>query len=45
MGGSTQGEAVAVVQQCALAGVCRATVYAQRRPPVVDASDLLSTVG
>jgi putative transposase len=35
------GEAVAVVQQCALAGLCRATVYAQRRPPVVDADDLL----
>ena len=36
-----RGEPVAVVQQCALAGVCRATVYAQRRPPVVDASDLV----
>ena len=35
------GESVAVVQQCALAGLCRATVYAQRRPPVVDASDLV----
>jgi putative transposase len=35
------GEAVAVVQQCVLAGVCRATVYAQRRPPVVDANDLV----
>ena len=35
------GEPVAVVQQCALAGLCRATVYAQRRPPVIDAGDLL----
>lgn len=35
------GEAVAVVQQCVLAGVCRATVYAQQRPPLVDASDRL----
>ena len=32
---------MAVVQQCVLAGVCRATVYAQHKPPVVDASDLL----
>ncbi len=35
------GEAVAVVQQCVLAGVCRSTIYAQQKPPVVDASDLL----
>ena len=35
------GEAVSVVQQCVLAGVCRATIYAQRKPPVVDESDLL----
>lgn len=35
------GEAVAVVEQCVLAGVCRDTVYAQQWPPVVDASDLL----
>ena len=34
-------EAVAVVRQCLLAGVCRATAYAQQKPPVVDASDLL----
>jgi len=33
------------VQQCALAGLCRATVYAQRRPPVVDANDLLCPFG
>ena len=30
-----------MVQQCVLAGVCRATIYAQRKPPVVDESDLL----
>jgi hypothetical protein len=35
------GEPIAVVQQCTLAGVCRAPVYAQCRPPVVDASDLI----
>ena len=34
-------EALAVAQQCLLAGVCRATIYAQRKPPAVDASDLL----
>ena len=32
---------LAVVRQCALSGVSRATVYAHRRPAAVDASDLL----
>ena len=36
-----QGGAVAVVQQCALSGVSRATVYAQQKPRVVDETDLL----
>jgi hypothetical protein len=35
------GEAVAVVQQCLLAGVSRATIYAQQKPSVVDESELL----
>ena len=35
------GDALAVVQQCALAGVSRATVYAQQKPRLVDESDLL----
>ena len=35
------GDALAVVQQCALAGVSRATVYAQQKPGLVDESDLL----
>ena len=30
-----------MVQQCVLAGVCRSTIYAQQKPAVVDASDLL----
>jgi putative transposase len=34
-------DAVAVVQQCALAGVSRATIYAQQRPRPIDESDLL----
>ena len=34
-------DAVAVVQQCVLAGVSRATIYAQRNPKPVDESDLL----
>jgi putative transposase len=34
-------DAVAVVQQCVLAGVSRATVYAQQEPRLVDESDLL----
>ena len=34
-------DAVAVVQQCILAGVSRATVYAQQTPGLVDESDLL----
>jgi len=36
-----KGDAVAVVQQCALAGVSRATVYAQRQPRPVNEIDLL----
>ena len=35
------GADVAVVRQCELAGVSRATVYAQKAPPPVDQSDLL----
>jgi len=34
---------VTVVRQCALAGVSRATVYAQQKPKPVDESDLLIT--
>ena len=37
----SQGEEVSVVQQCALAGVSRATVYARRHPRPVDEGDLL----
>ena len=33
--------AVAMVRQCVLAGVSRATMYAQRKPPRVDENDLL----
>jgi putative transposase len=36
-----KGETVAIVQQCVLAGVSRATVYAQRKERPVDESDLL----
>lgn len=36
-----KGDAVSVVQQCALAGVSRATVYARQQPKPVDQSDLL----
>ena len=36
-----KGDAVAVIQQCVLAGVCRATFYAQQQPKPVDESDLL----
>ncbi|MCP4376217.1 MAG: hypothetical protein GY794_08605 [bacterium] len=36
-------EEVTVVRQCALAGVSRATVYAQQKPKPVDESDLLIT--
>jgi putative transposase len=36
-----KGAAVAVVKQCVLAGVSRATVYAHQRPKRVDKSDLL----
>lgn len=35
------GDVVAVVRQCVLAGVSRATVYAQQKPRPVDESDLL----
>jgi len=35
------GDAVAVVQQCILAGVSRATVYAHRVPKPIDGEDLL----
>ena len=35
------GDAVTVVQQCVLAGVSRATVYAQQKPHPVDKLDLL----
>ena len=35
------GNAVAVVQQCALAGVSRATVYARRHPKPMNEIDLL----
>ncbi len=34
-------DAVSVVQQCALAGVSRATIYAHQKPAPVDESDLL----
>jgi len=34
-------DTVAVVQQCVLAGVSRATVYAQQKPKPVDELDLL----
>ena len=34
------GDAVAIVRQCVLAGVSRATVYAQQKPRPVDESDL-----
>jgi putative transposase len=36
-----KGSGVSLVRQCALAGVSRATVYAQKRPKPVDESDLL----
>ena len=36
-----KGGAVSVVRQCILAGVSRATVYAQQKPRLIDASDLL----
>lgn len=36
-----QGDAIAVVQQCVLAGVSRATYYAHKTPKLVDESDLL----
>lgn len=36
-----QDDSVAVVRQCALAGVSRATIYEQQKPKQVDESDLL----
>ena len=36
-----KGDTVTVVRQCILAGVSRATVYAQQKPRLVDESDLL----
>lgn len=36
-----KGSAVSLVRQCALSGVSRATVYAQRKPKPVDESDLV----
>src|SRR5450759_5279418 len=35
------GDTMAVIQQCVLAGVSRATVYAQKKPKPVDELDLL----
>jgi putative transposase len=35
------GDEVSVVRQCLLAGLSRATVYAQQKPRLVDESDLL----
>ena len=35
------GDAVSVVQQCAMAGVSRATIYAHLKPALADESDLL----
>jgi putative transposase len=37
----TLGDAVPVVQQCVLAGVCRTTVYAHLKPGPSDESDML----
>ena len=37
----SNGDAVSVAQQCVLAGVSRATVYAHQKPKPVDESDLL----
>ena len=39
--GEATGEAVSVARQCVLAGVSRATVYAQRRPKLEEPSELL----
>ena len=39
--GIAKEETVAVVRQCVLAGVSRATVYARQKPRPVDESDLL----
>jgi len=37
----SKGDEVAMVRQCALAGVSRATIYARQKPKAVDESDLL----
>ena len=37
----THGDAVSVTQQCVLATVSRATVYAHQKPKLVDELDLL----
>ena len=37
----SNGDAVSVMQQCVLAGVSRATVYAHQKPKPVGESDLL----
>ena len=39
--GIAKEETVAVVRQCVLAGVSRATVYARQKPRPVDESDML----
>ena len=36
-----KGDAVAVVRQCVLAGVSRATIYAHQKLKLADESDLL----
>ena len=36
-----KSDAVAVVRQCALAGVSRATIYAQQTPRFIDDGELL----
>ncbi len=36
-----KGDTVSVVRQCVLAGVSRATIYAQQKPRSIDESDLL----
>ena len=36
-----KGDMVSVARQCLLAGVCRATIYAQQKVRPIDESDLL----
>ena len=36
-----QGDVVSVTRQCVLAGVCRATIYAQQKAEPIDESNLL----